>query len=113
LEALRAGGSANAVDGDPAEGAAQIEAQLSSINMASAAAGAYQKYTLDVDRQLAEAQAVATASALSSLADADYVRESSNLVTGGILTEASINTIALSQQIRADQILSLFATLER
>lgn len=111
LEALRAGGSANTVDGDTAAGVELLEEQLSSVNLASAAAGAYEKYTLDVDRQLAEARAIAIASSLSQIADADYVEESSNLVTGQILTNASIKTIALSQQIRSDQILSLFETL--
>jgi flagellin-like hook-associated protein FlgL len=111
LEALRAGGTASAAGGDPAEGARLLDEQLASVNLASAAAGAYEKYTLDVDQQLAEARAVATASSLSQLTDADYARESSNLVKGQILTEASIKTIALSQQIRSDQILSLFDTL--
>jgi flagellin-like hook-associated protein FlgL len=111
IEALRAGGSASASDGEPAAGVELLEQQLSSVNLASAAAGAYEKYTLDVDRQLAEARAVATASSLSQIADADYARESSNLVAGQILTEVSLKTMVLSQQIRADQIRSLFALL--
>ena len=111
LEALRAGGTSNAVDGNSAEGVELIEAQLSSINLASAAAGAYEKYTLEVDQRLAEDRAVATASSLSQIEDADYVRESSRLVTGQILTEASVRTIALAQQIRSDQVLSLFEIL--
>ena len=48
-----------------------LEKEISAINLASAAAGAYEKYTLDVDRQLAESRAVATASALSQIAHAD------------------------------------------
>ena len=111
LEALRTGGSASAGAGDPPEGARLLDEQLAAVNLASAAVGAYEKYTLDIDRQLAEARAVATASSLSQLADADYARESSNLLKGQILTEASIKTIALSQQIRSDQILSLFEKL--
>ena len=88
-----------------------IEEQLSAIHLASAAAGAYQKYTIDVEQQLAEARAVATASSLSQIADADYAEESSNLIQGKILTEASLKTMALAGQIRSDQILSLFDNL--
>ena len=111
LNALREGGSANVVDGDVAEGVELLDEQLSTVNLASAAAGAYEKYTLDVDQRLAEAKAVAIASSLSEIADADYVQESSNLVKGQILTEASIKTMALAQRIRSDQIRSLFEVL--
>ena len=44
-----------------------LEKEISAINLASAAAGAYEKYTLDVD--------------------ADYARESSRLVSGRFLTK--------------------------
>ena len=111
LEALRASGSANVINGDPAKGVELLEEQLSSINMARAAAGAYEKYSLDVDQRLAEARAVATASSLSQIEDAEYVRESSNLVTGQILTDASIRTMALFQELHAVQISSLLQTL--
>jgi len=111
LEALRAGGSASVAGGDPAVGAELLEEQLAAVNLASAAAGAYEKYTLDVDQRLAEDRAVATASSLSQIADADYAQEISNLVKGQILTEASIKTMMVAQRIRSDQILSLFATL--
>lgn len=111
LEALRSGGSASVDSGDLAAGAELLETELTTINMARAAAGAYQKYTLDVDQRLAEARAVATASALSQLEDANYARESSNLITGQILAEASIRTMALSQQIETDQIRALFEVL--
>jgi hypothetical protein len=43
LDALRAGGSASAASGDPAAGAELMEAELTAINLASAAAGAYEK----------------------------------------------------------------------
>lgn len=88
-----------------------LDDQLAKINLASAAAGAYEKYTLDVDQRLAEAKAVATASSLSQLEDANYAQESSNLVKGQILTEASIKTMALSQQLKSDQISALFNNL--
>ena len=88
LEVLRAGGSANAVNGNPAEAVELLDDQLATINLASAAAGAYEKYTLDVDQRLAEARAVATASSLSQIADADFAQESSNLTAGQILTDA-------------------------
>ena len=111
LDAFRAGGLANVIDGNPAERVELLEEQLSSINLASATAGAYEKYTLDVDQRLAEARVVATASSLSHIEDADYVQESSNLVKGQILTEGTIKTMALLQMLRFDQISSLFETL--
>ena len=111
LEALRSGGSANVVDGDPAKGFELLEQELGTINLARAAAGAYEKYTLDVEQRLAEDKAVATATALSQIEDAEYMRESSNLITGQILTEASVRTIALSQRIQSDQVLLLFENL--
>ena len=111
LEALRSGGSANLVDGDSAEAATIVDQELAAVNLARAAAGAYQKYTIDVDRRLAEDQAVAAASALSQIADTDYALESSNLVKGQILEAASIKTMALFQQLRSNQISSMLDLL--
>jgi flagellin-like hook-associated protein FlgL len=111
LDSLRSGESAYAVDGDTTAAVKALDDQLAKINLASAAAGAYEKYTLDVDQRLAEAKAVATASSLSQLEDANYAQESSNLVKGQILTEASIKTMALSQQLKSDQISALFNNL--
>lgn len=105
---LRSGGSANLADGNAAEAAEVIDAELASNTAARMAAGVYEKYTLDVDRRLAEAQAVAAASSLSAIEDADYAQESSNLVVGGILAEASIRTIALSQRIQRSQATAIF-----
>jgi len=48
LDALREGGSANVVNGDAAAGAELLEKQINSIALASAAAGAYVKYTLEL-----------------------------------------------------------------
>ena len=111
LDALRSGGEQSLENGEAAEGAELIEAELSRINLASAATGAYQKYTLEVDRELAEARAVATASSLSQIRDADYAQESSNLITGQILTDASVRTMALHNRIQADQVSALFEGL--
>ena len=111
LSELRSGGSANVGDGNVAEAIELIDEQLTTVNLASAAAGAYEKYTLDVDQRLAEAKAVATAASLSEIEDANYARESSNLVIGQILLEASIRTQALSHKIQSDQATALFDTL--
>ena len=111
LDELRSSGAANVVDGEVSQAVELLDEQLSTINLASAAAGAYEKYTLDVDQQLAEAKEVALASTLSSLADADYAEESSNLVKGGILAESSIKTQALFQKLQYDQISALFENL--
>jgi flagellin-like hook-associated protein FlgL len=108
LNSLRSGGSASVIDGNIAQGIEQLDAQLAAMNRASAAAGAYEKYTLDVDQRLAEDTAVATTQALSLIEDADYAEETSNLVKGRILMAASIKTLALFQRSKSDQVTSLF-----
>jgi len=40
-----------------------------------------------------------------------YAQESSNLVIGGILAEASIRTLALSQRIQMEQATAIFESL--
>lgn len=111
LEQLREGGSASVSQGAAASGVEVVEAELAAVTKASAAAGAYEKYTLEVDKRLAEDRAVATAAALSEIADADYVSEATNLVKGGILTEASTRLMALQQDLQRQQSESLFAIL--
>ena len=64
-----------------------LEKEISAINLASAAAGAYEKYTLDVDRQLAESRAVAAARGSQPDCRCDYARESSRLVSGRFLAK--------------------------
>ena len=90
LQALRVGGDANITDGDTAAAVEVLDEQLATIVQASAAAGAYEKYTLDVNQRIAEDQAVVTAEALSQLEDANFAEEASNLIKGKILEEASI-----------------------
>jgi flagellin len=111
LETLRTGGSHSIVEGDAAEAIEVLDEQLATINQASAAAGAYQKYTLDVNQRLAEDKAVATAQALSLQQDADYAQETSNLIKSKILSEASIKTIALAQRLQREGTNLLFDTL--
>ncbi len=111
LESLRTSGSNNVVDGDAAEAIEVLDEQLSTINQASAAAGAYQKYTLDINQRLAEDKAVITAQALSLQEDADYAQESANLIKSQILTEASIKTIALAQKLQREGTTLLFKSL--
>jgi flagellin-like hook-associated protein FlgL len=108
---LRSGGSANLANGDVAEAVKVIDQELSDNNASRLEAGVYEKYTLDVDQQLAEALAEANASSLSSIEDADYAQEISNLVVGGILAEASIRTLALSHRIEMEQADSIFDSL--
>jgi flagellin-like hook-associated protein FlgL len=88
-----------------------LDEQLATIIEAAAAAGAYQKYTLDVNQRLAEDQAVATAQALSLQQDADYAEESSNLVKSQILTVASYDTLTLAQRLQHEGLSKLFSGL--
>lgn len=108
---LRTGGSANLIDGDLNEAAEVIDQALDANTAARVEAGVYEKYTLDVDRRLAEAQAVAAAKSLSAIEDADYAQEASNLVVGGILAEASLRTLALSKRIQMQQATAVFDRL--
>jgi flagellin-like hook-associated protein FlgL len=111
LQSLRTGGSNNVIEGNTADAIEVLDEQLSTINQASAAAGAYQKYTLDVNQRLAEDKAVATAQALSLQEDADYAQETTNLIKSKILSEASIKTIALAQRLQREGTNLLFDTL--
>ncbi len=88
-----------------------IDQELSGNNASRLEAGVYEKYTLDVDQQLTEALAEATASSLSSIEDTDYAQVLSNLVIGGILAEASIRILALSHRIEMEQADSIFDSL--
>jgi flagellin len=112
LDSLRTGGSNNVVDGGAAEAIEVLDEQLSTIHQASAAAGAYQKYTLDVNQRLAEDKGVIIAQALSLQEDADYAQESANLIKSQILSEASIKTIALAQKLQREGTALLFNLLQ-
>lgn len=107
LQALRTGGEGNVVDGDPAVATETIDAELSRVTQAAAAAGAYEKYTLDVDQRLAEDQAAITARSLSEIADVDYAEEASNLTRDQITLRASLRTVGLLNQFRGEGILTL------
>ncbi len=111
LQNLRSGEVSNVVDGDTAAAVALLDEQLSTITKASAAAGAYQRYTLDVDQRLAEDRAVATAAALSQQEDAAFAEETSNLIKSQILNESSIRTMAMSQRLQKEGIAMLFDSL--
>ncbi len=103
LESLRSGGSANLVNGDAAESAAITDAQVREQGLAIAAAGAYEKYTLNVGQELARTQAVTTAAALSRIEDADFAKETSEAVKGQILAEAAMQTLRIANQVEAQQ----------
>ncbi len=111
LQTLREGGTAEITGGDTAAAVAVLDEQLATIVQASAAAGAYERYTLDVDQRIAEDQAVVTAEALSQQEDADFAEETSNLIKGQILEEASLKTMVLAQKLRAEGIGLLFDSL--
>ena len=111
LNSLRSGGDASVIDGDVEAAIELVQAEQSAVNLASAEAGAYEKYTLEVDQELAAARKIATASALSQLQDTNFAEETSNLIKGKILTDASIRTMALYNKIKSDQISSLFDRL--
>ena len=104
-------GTASVDGGDPVQGVELLEKEISAINLASAAAGAYEKYTLDVDRQLAESRAVATARGSQPDCRCGLRPRKFASGIGQILNEASIKTIALSQKINANQFSLLFSVL--
>lgn len=107
LSALREGGGADVLNGDISAAAELVDAKLSSLSRARAAEGAYEKYQIDVFDQLREDQIVITTEALSQLEDTDFAEEASNLVSGQILTEATLAAMAFSrrEQIQLMEIL--------
>lgn len=111
LSALRAGGAANVVDGDVAAAAELVDAKLSDISTARAAAGAYERTQEALDR-VREDQEVITAQALSQIEDADFVEEATNLVQGQILSKAAIAALAFSNREQAEMIDELLGSLD-
>lgn len=112
LESLRLGGENSVVEGYMSEAVELIEEQLTTINQASAAAGAYQKYTLVIEPLLAQDQAVIIAEAMSQQEDADYAEESSDLLKSLIITVASTKTIALARRLQLEANTLLLDTLQ-
>ena len=107
LEQLRSGEAANVVDGDAALAAEVIDEQISEINQSRAADGAYQRYTLEVNQRVAEAQTISTTRALSEIADADFAQETSNLIKAQILDAGALKTLLVFSRTRADQVAAL------
>ncbi|TWT86538.1 A-type flagellin [Pseudobythopirellula maris] len=107
LEGLASGGSANAVDGDAAAAQEVVDNEIDALTAASAEAGAYEKYTLDVDEQLAQDREVVLARALSETVDADFAEESSNLTKNQILFQTAIKTFGVLDRTRGEAILEL------
>lgn len=104
--ALATGGDASVLE-DPAAAQALIDETISGLVSDSAVAGAYEKYTLDVDERLAQDREVVIATALSEIADADYAEETANLTRDTILSKVAIQTFGLLDRTRGDAILSL------
>ena len=107
LEQLRSGAAANVVDGDASLAAQVVDEQIGQINQSRAADGAYQRYTLEVNQRLAEAQTISTTRALSEIVDADYAQETSNLIKAQILDAGSLKTLLVLNRTRADQVAAL------
>ena len=107
LEQLRSGSAANVVDGDPALAAQVLDEQIAEVNRARAEAGAYERYTLDIDERVAAEQSISTAAALSDIVDADFAEESSNLIRAQILDQSALRTLLISSRSRADQVAAL------
>lgn len=104
--ALATGGDASVLE-DPAAAQTLIDETISGLVSGSAVAGAYEKYTLDVDERLAQDREVVIATALSEIADADYAEETANLTRDTILSKVAIQTFGLLDRTRGDAILSL------
>ena len=112
LSALREGNSANVVNGDVAMATQLVEGQLRSIGGQRAAIVAYEKYEIDVFSELREDQIVINRETLSQIEDTDFAAESAELVSGRILSEASIAALAYSQREQVEQLEELLESID-
>lgn len=110
LKELRAGGTANVIDGNIAAAADLVEGKLEAISSSRAAAGAYLKND-DIFEQLRSDQIVISKEALSHIEDTDFAQETSRLVEGQILSEASIQALAYANRESIEQIEELLEDL--
>ena len=112
LSALGSGGEASVLEGDTALASELIDSERSSLTTASVEAGAYERYTLDVDERLAQDREVATATMLSEIEDADFAEEASNLIRDQILYKATLKAFAIAQKTESETLLSLLDKTE-
>jgi len=111
LSELREGGTASVIDGDIAVATELVDGKLIHLSRSRAAAGAYER-TEEIFQQLREDQIVINTEALSEIEDADFAAETSNLVQGQILSEASITALAFANRESLEQIEELLDGLE-
>ena len=111
LRELREGGSANVIDGDIQAASELVDNKLSELSRSRAAAGAYER-TEEIFEQLRQDQIVITTETLSQIEDTDFAAETSNLVQGQILSQASIAALAFSQREQIEQLEALFDSLD-
>ena len=109
LNSIASDGDASIQSGDPAATQALIDNEISRLTTASAEAGVYERYTLDVDQQLSQDLEVVATQALSEIADADFAEESAKLARDTILSKFAIRTFGILDQTRGEAILSLLA----
>jgi len=112
LSALREGNSANVVNGDVAKATQLVEGQLGSISGQRAAIGAYEKYQIEVFSELRQDQIVINRETLSQIEDADFAAESAELMSGRILSDASIAALTYSQREQVEQLEELLESIE-
>ncbi len=111
LYSLAEGGDANLIDGD-ATLAEQIIDDANESMLQGRAGLAADSRAINYEQQAIQDQVVITTETLSMIEDADFAEESSNLVQGQVLTQASVAALRYAQQSHIDVIGDLLERLD-
>ncbi|MCC7389050.1 MAG: hypothetical protein IT431_09815 [Phycisphaerales bacterium] len=98
LANLKSGGALNLIDGDLEAAQDSIEAALSGINSTRAGIGSVLTHEIESLKQVKLVELENLMQAQSLIEDADYAKETAELVRGQILQQASIYAILFARQ---------------
>lgn len=100
LNDLASGGPADMKSGNLETAAEILDAAESEVLHARAAAGSFEKYTIESSQNLLDTMQVNLSEAASMIRDTDVAAETSNLIRSQILADASFSTLLVTAQRR-------------
>lgn len=112
LYALGEGGAANVVSGDVELAANIVDQKIQNISSYRASLAAYERAELDTFDRLREDLIAINTQSLSQIEDADYAAETSNLIQGQILSQASLAALTYSNREQLELVSEILDDLE-
>lgn len=106
LSSIKAGGSANVVNGDLSEAQGIIEESIKQVSVMRGRLGAFQKNTVGSTISSLSIALENASAAESVIRDADFARETANLTRAQILSQAATQALALANS-QPQMVLSL------